>query len=61
MPDKTIRCADCGAMFAFTELAQAQFAERGWQPPKRCRPCQRAARERRDELNAARLRVFDRS
>jgi hypothetical protein len=39
MPDKTLKCVDCGADFVFTERDQAFFAQKGFTEPKRCRPC----------------------
>ena len=45
MADKTISCQDCGREFIFTEEEQNYYAEKGFQDPKRCKPC-RMARKR---------------
>lgn len=45
MADKTIRCQDCGKDFIFTEEEQNYYTEKGFQEPKRCKPC-RMARKR---------------
>lgn len=39
MPDKTLVCQDCGQEFVFTESEQNFYQERGFQEPKRCKPC----------------------
>jgi DNA replicative helicase MCM subunit Mcm2 (Cdc46/Mcm family) len=48
MPDKTIVCQDCGQEFVFSESEQKFYEERGFQDPKRCKPCrdQRKAQRR---------------
>ena len=50
MPDKTISCQDCGKEFIFTEEEQNYYAEKGFQDPKRCKPC-RMARKRQSSWN----------
>ncbi|MFQ6094169.1 MAG: zinc-ribbon domain containing protein [bacterium] len=47
MANKTLACQDCGRDFIFTEEEQSYYAERGFQDPKRCKPC-REARKRRN-------------
>ena len=47
MADKTISCQDCGNEFIFTEEEQNYYAEKGFQDPKRCKPC-RMARKRQN-------------
>jgi Probable zinc-ribbon domain len=37
--DITTICTDCGQPFIFNTGEQAYFAERGFRPPKRCKPC----------------------
>ena len=37
--DQTISCKDCKADFVFTASDQQFFADKGFQPPKRCRAC----------------------
>jgi hypothetical protein len=39
MPDQTLTCVDCQTQFQFTERDQEFFAEKGFTPPKRCKPC----------------------
>ena len=58
MPDKTLKCKDCGADFVFTEGEQAFYNEKGLQnEPQRCVPCRKARKanrfsgERRDDRN----------
>lgn len=44
--DEQIRCAECGASFVFSADEAAVFAERNLAPPKRCKECRRARKER---------------
>jgi CxxC-x17-CxxC domain-containing protein len=37
--DKTIDCEDCGDQFVFSANEQEFFAKKGFQNPKRCKPC----------------------
>jgi Probable zinc-ribbon domain len=40
MPDKTIKCVECGAEFAFTEGEQQFYRDKGFiSEPKRCKAC----------------------
>lgn len=39
MEDITIICTDCEHTFLFTAREQQYFAQRGYQQPKRCKPC----------------------
>lgn len=39
MPDQTITCVDCAQTFPFTERDQEFYKEKGFQTPKRCKPC----------------------
>jgi len=43
--DLTLTCKDCGAKFAFTEKDQEFFKEKGYEPPKRCKPCRAAKKQ----------------
>ncbi len=52
MPDKTIKCVECGTEFNFSEGEQAYYAERGYQEPKRCKDCRVKAQARRDARKA---------
>ena len=48
MPDKTLKCKDCGADFVFTEGEQAFYAEKGLQnEPQRCPVCRKARKQSR--------------
>ena len=46
---KQIICQECGGEFTWTVGEQRYFADRGYQPPKRCRPCREAAKTRAGE------------
>lgn len=37
--DQTIHCKDCKTDFVFTESEQKFYADKGFQTPKRCKPC----------------------
>jgi len=37
--DRTLICVDCGEEFPFSAREQAFFAEKDFQPPKRCKSC----------------------
>lgn len=39
MPDKMLHCGDCGQAFEWTERDQEFYESKGYEPPKRCRPC----------------------
>ena len=52
MPDKTIKCVECGTEFYFSEGEQAYYAERGYQEPKRCKECRIKAQARREARQA---------
>jgi hypothetical protein len=50
VPDKTIRCSDCGEDFIFSEGEQEFYAQKDFTPPKRCKSCRdkrKASRESR--------------
>jgi len=45
--DQTVKCKDCQNDFVF-EAGEAKFyAERGFTPPKRCKPCRAANKAQR--------------
>lgn len=48
MPDKTLTCVDCQREFVWMEREQEFFAEKQFQPPKRCFNCRKAKRERQN-------------
>lgn len=43
--EKTIRCAQCGHDFSFSEKEQEFFKTKGFQDPKRCVDCRKEKRE----------------
>jgi CxxC-x17-CxxC domain-containing protein len=56
MPDKTIKCRDCGAKFTFTEKDQAFYKEKGYMnEPQRCSDC-RAARKQKNNNGSGRTK-----
>jgi NAD(P) transhydrogenase subunit alpha len=46
--DQTLTCVACGTAFAITAAEQAQYAEKGQTPPKRCQACQAASGSQAD-------------
>lgn len=50
MPDKTLKCRDCGCEFVFSESEQQFFAQKGFtNDPIRCHECRASRRARRGE------------
>lgn len=49
MPDKELKCADCGKPFPFTEGEQRFYAEKQYTEPKRCKPCREAKKAERQQ------------
>lgn len=51
MEDQEIKCAErgCEEMFLFTVQDQRFYAERGWNPPRRCKPHREAKNQRLKE------------
>lgn len=48
MPDKQLKCKDCGADFVFTEGEQEFFREKGFEnDPIRCPACRKARKQAR--------------
>jgi hypothetical protein len=45
MEDTDIQCTVCQKPFLFSAAEQAYYAQRGFQFPKRCRPCRQARRK----------------
>ena len=45
--DKTLQCTVCGDSFNFSEEDQAFYASKGFQEPKKCKPCRDAAKAQR--------------
>ena len=44
--DVLLRCGDCGRDFPWTWREQEFFRERDFPPPKRCKECRQANRQR---------------
>ena len=42
--DQTLVCADCATNFTFTASEQDFFAQKGFNPPRRCKSCRDAAK-----------------
>jgi Probable zinc-ribbon domain len=47
--DRQLRCADCGGNFSWSVEEQAFFKEKGYEQPKRCKPCRQAKKAQRGE------------
>lgn len=45
--DKTIECVDCHEEFIFTLKEQRFFVSKGFNDPKRCKPCRDAKKQAR--------------
>lgn len=48
MSDKTLKCSECGKEFTFTAGEQEFYASKGFQEPKKCPECRKAAKEARN-------------
>lgn len=46
-----IKCQDCGEDFIFTVNDQIFYEEKGFLPPKRCKNCRNARKDRRINKN----------
>ncbi|NIQ80622.1 MAG: hypothetical protein GTN93_21525 [Anaerolineae bacterium] len=45
--DKTLECCDCKEEFIFTAKESRFFASKGFNDPKRCKPCRDAKKQAR--------------
>lgn len=52
--DKDCVCQDCGTSYLFTAGEQIFYDEKGFTPPKRCKPCRDANRKEKDRQRAER-------
>ena len=43
-----IQCVDCGAAFPFTQEEQEFYESKGFQPPRRCKPCRAVQKSNRN-------------
>lgn len=44
--EQTLNCVDCSAEFPFTTEEQEFFASKGFNAPRRCKPCRTAKKQR---------------
>jgi Probable zinc-ribbon domain len=44
--DQVLRCNDCGQDFTWSAGEQAYYRERGFDQPRRCKPCRQAKKAR---------------
>ena len=51
--DQILVCADCGTEFAFSAEEQEFFQEKGFNAPRRCKPCRVAAKAARGNGDSA--------
>lgn len=49
MATKILKCADCKEEFPFTEGEQSFYAGKGFDAPKRCKPCRDRRKEQREK------------
>lgn len=45
--DTQLQCASCSQEFTFTAEEQEFYDSKGFQPPKKCKPCRDAAKQAR--------------
>lgn len=43
-----IICSSCNSEFAFSDEEQAFYESKGFQPPRKCKPCRDAAKQSRN-------------
>ena len=41
-----IQCVDCGETFEFSDGEAEFYAQKGYTPPKRCKPCRRVKKQK---------------
>ena len=49
MPTEVLKCVDCGNDFEFTERDQEFFQQKGFTPPKRCKPCRQVRKQQKQQ------------
>lgn len=52
--DKETACVDCGRPFVWTAGEQSFYDEKGFTPPKRCKPCRASNRADKEQKRAER-------
>lgn len=58
MEDKTLVCDDCGEEFVFSADEQDFYASRGFQEPKRCKPCRSRRKEQRGGSGGGQRKMY---
>lgn len=48
MQTTDITCSACGTDFPFTQEEREFYESKGFQPPRKCKPCRDAAKQNRD-------------
>lgn len=48
LKDQYIKCCDCGKDFTFPVRDQEFFKQKGFTPPKRCKPCRQINKAKKD-------------
>lgn len=48
MQTTDITCAACGTDFSFSQEERDFYESKGFQPPRKCKPCRDAAKQNRD-------------
>lgn len=48
MQTTNISCAACGTDFSFSQEERDFYESKGFQPPRKCKPCRDAAKQNRD-------------
>ena len=48
VPDRELKCVDCGETFMFDSKEQEYFKKKGYEDPKRCKDCRKINREKRE-------------
>lgn len=53
--DQDLECMDCRQTFVFTAGEQTFFQEKGFTPPKRCKPCRDAKKQQKASSGGGRF------
>ncbi len=48
--EKELKCVDCGNTFTWPAEEQEFFRDRGYEPPKRCKACRQAKKDKRGDF-----------
>ena len=52
--DRRLTCADCGEGYVWSASEQEFYKAKGYEPPKRCKPCREAKKARRGNYSTGR-------